>query len=213
MPKILMMKQGEPEWLEARRGVITATKAQDLFKTKKSGEPTAARVQAVAKLAMERLNSEAPPNITGPQMRRGHEFEDDARNAYEFETMQTVTQCGMIMHDKEKWGSSPDGLIGTVGGFEAKVPTDHSKHVNYLISEGQDLFDEYEHQVRHSLFISKREFWDICSFQPEAAPGLQLAKFRLERPASWASYEAKLMTAEREIESLVEQLKEIQKAA
>jgi len=213
MPKILTMEQGTPEWLEARRGVITATKAQDIFATTKAGKPTAKRAQAIAKLALERLNSEASPSVSSPQMRRGHEFEDEARAAYEFETMQMVMQCGMVMHDKEKWGSSPDGLVGTSGGLETKVPTDHSKHVNYLISKGQDLFDEYEHQVRHSLFISQREFWDICSFQPEAPPGLQLAKYRLERPASWASYEAKLMTVEAEIERLVDELKEIQKAS
>lgn len=212
MPKILTMEQGTPEWLEARRGVITSTKALNIFDLKKTGEPTAKHDQQIAKIAMERLNSEALPGATGAAMRRGHDFEDAARTAYMIKTMKEVTECGMIMHDKEKWGCSPDGLIEDNGGLEIKVPTDAAKHVAYL-QDPQELIEEYGHQMRHSMFIAQWDYIDIASYHPEAPPGLQLATIRMTPPPSWVDYQVKLLKADRKIAALIESLISIQQKA
>ena len=39
-PIMLNMEQGTPEWFEARRGVITATRAQQLLAVTRAGKPT-----------------------------------------------------------------------------------------------------------------------------------------------------------------------------
>jgi hypothetical protein len=56
-------------------------------------------------------------------MVRGSELEPLARAAYEFATDTEVDQVGFVQHGAiELYGASPDGICGSDGGLELKVP-------------------------------------------------------------------------------------------
>jgi len=199
--------QGEPEWFEARRGVITATRAAALLDTKKSGGFTAARDTMICEIAMERLGGDGrDPIIGGATLRRGHDYEDDAALAYEFETGMNTSACGFMVHkDYQQFGCSPDRLVGKDGMLEIKVPTCIKKMVSYIL-EGNHA-EEYLNQITHQLYVSGREWVDIMAYDNRAPTGLQTATYRLVKPASWSDYEVKLMAADNAIEDMVQKLK------
>ena len=221
MPIILDVEQGSPEWFEHRRGVITATRAQALLERGRSntkagsgysGKFLKSRDDAVAEIAMERLDHSGKPQATGAALRRGHDFEQEAIDAYIFQSGQNVTACGFALYSEhEVFGCSPDGLVGENGMVQIKVPTSVSKHVSYL--ETGCHVAEYGWQLFHELYVMDRQWTDIVSYCPEAGAGLQLAIQRLYAPKSWDGYFSQLVRADCEIEDRVASLKLIQKAA
>lgn len=212
-PIVLNMKQGTPEWFEARRGVITGTRAQQLLEVTKTGKPTAAREDAITEMAMEMLGAEFREPVTGHALRRGHEMEIEAREAYGFQRNIDIQECGFLLHGKHSfYGCSPDGLVGDDGGVEFKSPLSVKKHVGYLLNP-RSLFDEYEFQVTHCLYVSGRKWWDIVSYDPCNASGLALAEYRLKASdVDWVDYEAKLRSAYLDIEEMADKLREIRDA-
>ena len=209
----LDVEQGSDAWHLARRGVITGTKANDLFAKLKGGKYAKTRENAIASLAMQRLDSAANIMAGGASIQRGHDFEDAAVTEYEFWTRQDAEVCGFALHSQvDIWGCSPDRLVGNHGVLEIKVPTSVPKHVSYL-QDPQVLLAEYEGQCRHNLFITGRDWIDIASYHPEARSPLHLAICRMERPKSWDSYIVELTEADEEIEALIAQLTDKQAAA
>lgn len=208
--RIIDCEQGSDEWFEARRGVISGTKAGQLLSTLKSGNYTAAREDAICELAMQRLSAEFRDPATGAAIRRGHEIETEARMYYEFETMETVQEVGFILHEKhDLFGCSPDGLIGDSGGVEFKAPASVKKHVAYL-RDPQVLLSEYEFQVKQCLYVTGREWWDIASYDPCNKGRLAMVKKRLwAKDVDWEAYELDLKKADNEIEDLVAELRKI----
>lgn len=205
MPRIIDVEQGSPEWFAVRRGVITATCAQSLLDTTKAGRFTAQRGHALAELAMERLDHSGKPQATGAALRRGHEFEQEAIDAYIFETGYLVESCGFALHDKhDEFGCSPDGLIGEIGMVQIKVPTSVSKHVDYLQTGSHA--DEYKWQVWHELYVMDRKWSDVVSYNPESAPEFQLAIKRLHAPSDWTEYEKLIMAASSDADQIATDL-------
>lgn len=213
MPRIIDVEQGSPEWFALRRGVITATRAQDLlgrgYSKAKGGErfttTGAKRADAIAEIAMERLDHSGKPQASGAAIRRGHDFEDEARDAYIFQTGRLVEQCGFAVHsDYDVFGCSPDGLIGADGMVQIKVPTSVRKHVEYLQTGFHAA--EYGWQLFHELFVMDRKWTDIVSYCPEASAGLQLAIQRLHAPRSWDDYRKRLIREDCDIEDAAKTL-------
>lgn len=222
MPRLFDIDQRSDEWFSLRRGVITGTRAKDLFtqgqSNTKAGVGHSAsflkkRDEAIAEIAMERLDHSGKPQPTGAALRRGNEYEPEALDAYTFETGLTVDACGFALSDEsERWGCSPDGLVGEDGMIQAKVPTSVLKHVEYIQTGIQA--DEYGWQCFHEMFVMDRKWSDIVSYCPEAKPSLQLAIHRLYAPRDgWKAYRAKLVAADNEIDDLVEVLGSIRRVA
>lgn len=211
--RVLNLEQGSEDWHEARRGVITGTKAKDLFAKNKDGKYSKSRENSIASLAMQRLESAARLSSGGKATERGHEYEAEAAMIYAAERKTEVSLCGFALHEQvDIWGCSPDRLVGKHGVLEIKVPTSVPKHVSYL-QDPKVLLDEYEGQCRHNLFITGRDWIDIASYHPEARSPLHLAICRMERPKSWDSYIVELSEADHEIEALIAQLTDKQAAA
>lgn len=206
------MEQGSDEWFAARRGVITATRAKDLLATTKAGKFTASRETMICEIALERLGGDGrDPIIGGATLKRGHDFEDDAALAYEFETGQSTQKCGFMIHPLyPQFGCSPDRLVGDKGMLEIKVPTCMKKMVSYLTDNAHA--NEYEIQIMHQAYVSGRDWVDLYAYDNRNPTGLQTAKHKFVRPDSWAEYEALLMAADNAIEDMVEKLKEVQSA-
>ena len=221
MPKVIKVEQGSAEWFAHRRGVITATRAQALLEHGKSNTKKGkghslsylkGRDDAIAEIAMERLAHSGKPHTTGAALRRGHDFEQEAIDAYIFQSGEIVAACGFALHsDYPQLGCSPDGLVGDRGMVQIKVPTSVSKHVDYL--KNKSHASEYGWQLFHELYVMDRDWTDIVSYCPEADAGLQLAVHRVYAPKNWDSYHALLAKADADIEEQVSSLSEIQQAA
>lgn len=210
--KIHEVEQGTDEWHCIRRGKITGSRANDLFAKNTRGWAKS-RSHAVSLIAMELLRGQKAPSGKGGPMIRGHDNEDGAVAAYEFETMQETHVVGFItVNDHPNEGASPDRLVGTDGVLEIKVPTAIEKHVDYLRNNSH--VEEYFGQLRHTLYVTGREWIDIASYYPEAAANLQLAVKRLTRAdLGMADYPQMLSKAWAEIEARKSELVKIQAKA
>ena len=204
--------QGEPEWFALRRGKITGSRANKLFARTTRGW-AASRDHMVSLIAMERLRGDKAPSGSGKPMERGHEYENAAAEAYEFQTMQETRVVGfMTVNDFPNEAVSPDRLVGGNGALEIKVPTALEKHVDYLRNNSH--VKEYEGQLRHTLYVTGREWIDIASYYPEAPANLQLAVKRLTRAdLCLADYPDMLKEAWLEIEARQAELATIQSKA
>ena len=204
------VEQGSPEWLDLRRGKITASRANKLFATTKAGKWTTARAHTVVKIAMELLHGKDARVVSGKPVERGHEYEAQAAGAYEFLKACETEICGFLtVTDHASEGYSPDRLVGDNGLLEIKVPTALEKHVSYLETEEHAV--EYEGQLRHGLYVSGREWIDIASYYPEAPANLQLAIARRSRAdLKLADYPDMLSDVWREIIAKRDALQKIQ---
>lgn len=161
------VKQGSPEWLAARLGLITASNFGDLV-TGSTCKPAAGRKAYAYKIAAEAITGEPLDGYKSLEMFQGNAFESEARAAYTLLTGHTVRQVGLIYQDgARRVAASPDGLIGEVGGVEIKNVMAHTQ-VKYLC-DGVVPAD-YRPQVYGSLYISGLTFWDFFSSSPGLPP-------------------------------------------
>ena len=87
--------QGSPEWLAARAGHVTGSRASDVLATLKTGKPAASREDYKAQLVCERLTGKPQDSgYTNAAMERGKELEPHARAAYEAHTGYLVMESG-----------------------------------------------------------------------------------------------------------------------
>ena len=189
MVKILEIEQGTPEWHQARKGVVTATKAQSLLELKNNGGFTAKRETAICELAMERLGGLGrDPIIGGATLERGHEQEEDAAIAYEAKTGRRLAKCGFMIHDEyPQFGCSPDRVVvGEKRLVEIKVPTCIKKMSSYLLEKKHA--EEYHFQLIHQMFVADYDYVDIVAYDNRAPAFLQTAIVEIKRPDSWSSY-------------------------
>ena len=154
-------EQGSDEWFEARRGIPTASGFASII-TPKTGKLSASADVYIAELIAETVVEEQ--DFQGNQWtERGHLLEPEARNWYEFETGNTVTETGIILRDDGSAGVSPDGLIGTDGLLEIKCPKP-STHVYWFLAG--ELPDKHRPQCHAALLLAERDWLDFVSYCP-----------------------------------------------
>lgn len=113
MPQLLDVRQGTPEWLEARKGKITASLAAACLGLDPHKGPLAAFNEITGR-------RKQPDN---PDMRYGREFEAEAVAVYEAETGTLVEPGGFWVHPELSWlGASPDGVADEAYLLEVKCP-------------------------------------------------------------------------------------------
>lgn len=113
--------QGSLEWLDARKGVITASRFKDCRDRLKSGAPSRACMNYAQDVARERCGGAVLSTFANAAMRMGTEQEPHARMAYEMATGSFVSEAGFICTDDRKFGVSVDGRIESVGVYECKT--------------------------------------------------------------------------------------------
>jgi len=146
--------------------------------------------------------------VEGPQgfaLQWGSDVEPFAREAYELETGNLVTECGFIVHAEfECAGVSPDGLIGTEGGLEMKCPKSSIVHVERFIS---GVPDEYLPQIQGGMWVTGRKWWDFVSFDPRMPESHRLLIVRVERDQEYIdALQAAVIEAEKKALSLYQEL-------
>jgi hypothetical protein len=164
---IIPCSQGSADWFTARAGKVTASNVAAalafLKRGDKKGGETAARAAYKAKIVAETLRGEPlMEGFVSSYMEYGTEMEPFARGDYEAFCDISVDQVGFVVHPKlERFGCSPDGLIGTDGGGEFKCPKTET-HLEYMLAG--IVPPEYEPQVMSCLACTEREWWDFMSF-------------------------------------------------
>lgn len=166
--------QGSDEWLEARRGLLTASEMGKIITpTLKMADNDTARAH-VYEIAAQRISKYVDPSYLGDDMLRGHEDEIDARELYR-EKYSEVDVPGFITNDK--WGFtigySPDGLIREDGAIEIKSRK-QAHHVKTLSEHC--VPKEHIMQCQTALLVSERSWIDYISY----SAGLEMGVIRVE---------------------------------
>ena len=181
--RIIDVEQGTDEWLEARRGMITASTVGQLV-TPRTIQPAANPESRalVARLAAERITGWVDDGGMSTDMWRGVEDEPRARDLYG-EHYAPVTECGLMVRDLDDGaplGYSPDGLVGDVGLIEVKSRKP-GKHIQTVVAD--QVPAEYMAQIQAGLLVSGRAWCDYISY----SGGLPLWIVRVYPDERWRS--------------------------
>lgn len=154
--------QGTQEWLDARRGLLTASEMSKIITPKLKVADNNDSRKHVYEIAAQRLTGHVEEGFISFKMMRGHEDEVDARDHYR-KHYAPVEHVGFITNDR--WGFtlgySPDGLVGEIGLIEAKS-RDAAFQIETIVKG--EIPAEHVIQVQSALLISEREWCHFLSY-------------------------------------------------
>ena len=156
--------QGSPEWLAARRGVITASRFKDCRDKLKTGAPSKACLGYAMDVARERAGGLVPPLFQSAAMRTGTIEEPVARMMREAETGEFIEESGFITTDDQKFGMSVDGLIGEHGIWECKTMVSSATLFTALVYGD---ISEYREQCIGGLWMLRKQWVDLSLWCPD----------------------------------------------
>lgn len=171
------LEQGSDAWLEARRGILTASEMKlILTPTLKIANNDKTRAH-VWELLAQRISGFVEPMYVSDDMLRGQEDEFYARQKYA-EHIAPVTEIGFITNNR--WGFtigySPDGLVAENGLIECKSRRQKFQVQTIAENVSSDTApDEYMLQLQTGLLVSEREWVDFISY----SGGLHMAVIRV----------------------------------
>lgn len=154
--------QGSDEWLDLRRGLITASEMSLLLTPTLKVAANDKSRSHVYELLAQRISGYTEPHYVSNDMLRGQEEEVLARALYS-EKYSPVRDGGFVTNDK--WGFtlgySPDGLVGDDGLIECK-----SRRQKYQIQTIVDnaVPEEYTLQIQTGLLVTGRKWLDFVSY-------------------------------------------------
>lgn len=200
-------EQGSDEWHKVRVGKFTASRAGDLMKQQRNGQPYATRKNYITEVALARLTGQVPEFVETAAMKEGRERERTAALAYSFETGNETEQTGFWHTDT--YGASPDDLIVEQnGGVEYKNPL-AATHYQTLMTK--EIPEHYYWQIIQCLYVTGKDFWDYVSYHPDFPPNAQLFIKRVRRVAvkeDLKKLQVELIQANKEVEALIKKVKE-----
>jgi hypothetical protein len=177
--KILDFPQGSPEWLSARRGLPTASEFAPFMLAATTKTAAAAR----AKYIFEKLTDTVPNDEyeqeaedkarlyldRDPWIRRGKALEPIARQWLAKKLDREIVETGLILHDSDAFGCSPDGLIvgrdGNEWGAGCEIKCQNRKrHLLDLVAG--TLPDDHRFQVHGSMAVTGLRSWHYVGFHP-----------------------------------------------
>ena len=158
--------QRTPEWIEIKRGKMSASNAETIIANGKGLETY------IYNLMAEYYSSAEKENYINADMQRGIDLEPEARLEFEFYTGLDVQEVGFIEYN-EFIGVSPDGLIGDGGLIEIKCPND-SIYFKLLLSN--NIKPEYIAQMQMQLYVTDRQYCYFVSYNPNFEKSLYIKK-------------------------------------
>ncbi len=175
------MEQRSQEWLAIKAGKVSGSGVKNIRAKVKSGE-AAGRRNYRMKLVMERLlGRPLEDGYTNTYMDRGTEVEPIARAMYENYAEVLVDEIAWVPHPTiENFGVSPDGLVGTDGLVEIKVPS-MPVHIGYWLDamDGKVPTD-YTDQMLAQLACTGRQWCDFVSYDDRVVEDMQLVVVRYQ---------------------------------
>lgn len=173
--------QRSAEWFALRHGCVTASRAGDVMAFKKTGDKgeRAERINYRVELMMEILTGLPADHYVSDDMQRGIDLEPDARAAYERATGEMVETVGFCLHESiEKYGASPDGLLGEDGMIQIKIP----RITTFLKWLDDDVVpEEHRWQMVAEMDCAERKWSDFVAYCPEMPKNARLFIRRFQR--------------------------------
>ena len=160
--KVFDFEQGTNEWKNIRKGIITGTKAKDVFSCN--------NLKLVDFLISEVTSDFEESDYESNSMIWGKSQEFQARVEYELKTFNKVVQHGFCISEAHDFlGISPDGFIvdkngNYVGGLEIKC-LDGKNHCEFI--RMNTIPAKYRQQVNHYFIVNDKIEWvDFVSYEP-----------------------------------------------
>ena len=173
--------QGTDEWLEQRRGMVTASVVGQLITptTIKPANNDKSRA-LVAQLVAERITGWVDPIYVSDDMLRGVEDEPRAVEKYAEHYGVEVQTVGFMVNDDHgfRLGYSPDGLVGDDGLIEVKSRRP-KKHLATILDDAPPA--ENMAQLQAGLLVSGRSWIDYVSY----CGGMPMWRKRIEPDERW----------------------------
>lgn len=183
--------QGSTEWLEVRKGRITASRFKDAREKLKNGEPGSKSKLYAYDVARQRVGGTVADVYQTAAMRFGTEQEPIARMEYEARHGRLVMEAGFAYTADGAFGVSVDGLIGSDGLWECKTMVS-SDTLFTAVVDGD--ISAYRDQIVGAIWLTGRKWCDLTLWAPDLAGiGRDMTVIRIERD-------------EAEIEKLAEEL-------
>lgn len=165
------MEQRTPEWLAARLGKITGTKAHNLLSS------ATTRKTLLVQLFREISLASAKQIPETAAMAEGTRLEPEAIDAYVALKHSVVhgDNSYVIHPDEPRFCFSPDGLVGEDGMIEIKCrnPEEHIYRMIYGIKKDES------HQCEMGLFVTGREWIDYVGYCPELPEKIRIFTKRI----------------------------------
>lgn len=156
--------QGSEEWIEQRRGILTASVIGQLITPKTKKVAANADSRSITNLLVaERITGYTEPAYISDDMLRGMQDELAARDLYAQHYKRDVRQVGFYLREEAGWrlGYSPDGVVGDDGLIEVKAPR-HKEHLRTVLAD--DVPAQYMAQCQAALLVTGREWLDYISY-------------------------------------------------
>lgn len=171
--RIIDVRQGTPEWIEARLGLPTASNFDKIVTP--TDKPSASSRLYLGRLAAEWYLGEPIEDEAARSqfMERGTAMEAEAVAFYEFDTGMEAKSVGLCFSEDGRAGASPDRLVGDDGLLEIKCPG-AATQMAYLLG---DVGNEYRLQLQGQLWVTGRAWVDLLCYNPV----LPRVKVRAER--------------------------------
>lgn len=157
--EIFNCEQGSDEWFSVRRGIVTASRFDDVMAKGKGGGESVTRRKYMLTLIGERLTGETAESYANGHMERGKAMEAEARDTYSLVTGLEVKPVGFVKFGDDI-GASPDGLPAD-GGLEIKTKLPHL-HLDCMLRG--EVPSEHLKQIQGQMWVADLEWSDFVSF-------------------------------------------------
>lgn len=174
--KLIDVKQGTDEWLQARLGLVTASNFKFATSDGIGGADSKTKFSYLCALLSERTTGNLVKRYHNEAMEWGTHNEPAARSTYTLETGSEVTQVGFVKNG-EHVGASPDGLVGDDGMIQIKCQESHNHIANLLKQKCPTV---HLKQIQGELWCCGRLWSDFVSFDPRN-PFKDIFIFRVHR--------------------------------
>jgi hypothetical protein len=161
--EIIDVEQGSPEWLEARRGMPTASRYKDVLA---QGEGKM-RAKYMRQLVGEIITKKPMKTYSNERMEDGKEHEPWLRTQYQFACDTDIDYIGFVKMNPELCltGCSPDGFVGSEGMVEFKTVL--PENLVEILDTGKIPMAVHQPQIQGCLWVTGRRWCDLTLGWPD----------------------------------------------
>lgn len=170
--------QRDGNWLQARLGHATASRAKDMLSKGRGNKPSDTRRGYIIELVTERITGNVTQSYQSVAMQWGTEQEINARLAYGNVNRCEVEEVGFIRHKELAAGCSPDGFVDWDGMIEIKCPYNSDVHIKTILD---GMPEDHRPQVLMQLWVTGRDWVDFVSYDPRMPNDLAMYVQRIKK--------------------------------